>query len=162
MSLKSRSSVGAGETSIIRKSARLVLYTGLATGLAGALALGSSTIASAAPLGPGSPPGNGGPGFPGGPGGPGIPWWGGSHFHHGYGTTGVVATVPAPGTSAPTMFTITTGDPSTTVDVDVSATTTFWEPGQSSPGLGGIMVGDQVVIIGTDDGTDTTIDATSV
>ena len=85
---------------------------------------------------------------------------GGSHFHHGYGTTGVVAT--GPGDSAPTTFAITTGDPSTTVTVDVSATTTFGEPGQSSPGLGGIMVGDQVVVFGADDGTDTTIDATSV
>ena len=150
MSLRSRISVGAGETSIIRKTARLVLYTGLATGLAGALALGSSATAGAAPLGPGNPPGNGAPGFP---------WWGGSHSHHGYGTTGVVVT--APGTSLPASFTMTTGDPSTTVIVDVSTTTTLDEPGQSSPGLGGILSGDKVVVFGTGAGTGT-IDATSV
>ncbi len=150
MSLRSRSNVRAGETSIIGKSARLALYAGLATGLAGAACLGTSALAVAAPLGPGSPPGNGGP-F--------APWWGGGHFHHGYGTSGVVASVP--GSSAPTTFTITTGDPATTVTVDVSATTTFREPGQSSPGLGDILMGDQVVIMGTEAGTNT-IDATSV
>ena len=47
---------------------------------------------------------------------PGPRGGGGSHFHHGYGTTGVVAT--GPGDSAPTTFAITTGDPSTTVTVD--------------------------------------------
>ncbi len=153
MSLRSRSNVGAGETCIIRKSARLVLYTGLVTGLAGSLCLGTSALAGAAPLGPGSPPGNGAPG------GPFAPWWGGSHFRHGYGTSGVVASVPAG--SAPTTFTITTGNPTTTVTVDVSVTTTFREPGQTSPGLADILLGDQVVIMGTEAATNT-IDATSV
>ena len=48
MSLKNQ--IGrVGETSVLRRAARLVLCAGLATSLAGALSLGSAAAASAAP-----------------------------------------------------------------------------------------------------------------
>ena len=51
MSLKNQ--IGrVGETSVLRRAARLVLCAGLATSLAGALSLGSAAAASAAPVGP--------------------------------------------------------------------------------------------------------------
>ena len=75
---------------------------------------------------------------------------------------GTVASVPL-STTAPTSFTITTGSSSspTTVTVDVSTTTTFKDPGVSSPGLANLAVGDKVQVVGTQAGTGT-VDATSV
>ena len=136
MSFTRRIGLRSGETSVIRRAARLVLYAGLATGLAGTLALGSTATASAAPAGHvyqhGGQPGRI------------APWWGGSHFGHGYaGTvTGTVLSapvVPAVPTTLTTTastvpvtdsFTITpSGWRSATVTVDVTANTKFRDPG---------------------------------
>jgi hypothetical protein len=166
MSLKSQ--IGrAGETSVLRRAARLVLCAGLATGLAGALSLGSAAAASAAPAANGHQNG----GQPGNV----APWWGGSHFRHGSGgsITGTVLSAPTATstvltTTASTLpavtasFTITpAGWKSTTVTVDVSANTKFREPGESSPGLSDILVGDQVTVRGMRTGADA-LEATSV
>ena len=75
---------------------------------------------------------------------------------------GTVATLPGSTTLFPTSFTITTGGrTSTTVTVNVSSTTTFREPGQSSPGVGNIAVSDRVLVLGTQEGTGA-VGATSV
>ncbi|MGA3221531.1 MAG: DUF5666 domain-containing protein, partial [Acidimicrobiales bacterium] len=60
-----------------------------------------------------------------------------------------------------TPFAITTGDPSTTVNVNLAANVTYREPGFSSAGPGNIMVGDHVIAFGTQDGTNT-VTATSL
>jgi hypothetical protein len=170
MSLRNQIGTRAGGTSIIGKAARLMLYAGLTTGLAGALALGSAASAGAAPVVPGHQSG----GQPGG----GAPWWGASHFRHGYsGTvTGTVLSAPAATTVGPTVltstastlpavtasFTITpAGWRNTPVTVYVLANTRFREPGESVPGLGNILVGDQVTVRGMHAGTDM-IEALSV
>lgn len=166
MSLRNQIGISAGGTSIIRKAARLVLYAGLATGLAGTLALGSIATATAAPVVQGhqhgGQPGNG------------APWWGGFHFRQGNGgtITGTVLSAPAASTvlttTASTLPAVTAsftiapaGWKSATVTVDVSASTRFREPGESSPGLGNILVGDQVTVRGMHTGADM-IEALSV
>ena len=68
--------------------------------------------------------------------------------------TGIVAS------TTPT-FTITTTNPAATVTVNLSATTTYTEPGFSPPSLTDIMVGDRVLVSGNQDGTNT-VNATSV
>ena len=70
--------------------------------------------------------------------------------------------VTAPGSIAPTNFSISvSGTGGTTmVTVDV-VTTALNEPGVSAPALGNILAGDQVQVTGTQDGTGV-VDATSV
>ena len=165
MSLRSQIGLRAGQTSMIRGAARLVLYAGLATGLAGSLALGSTATANAAPVVQSHQHG-GQPGRV-------APWWGGLHFRHGYGGTliGTVLSAPVASTTLTTTastvpvtasFTITpTGWQSATVTVDVTANTKFRDPGDSSPGLSDVLVGDQVRVRGLNAGTDT-VDAFSV
>jgi hypothetical protein len=58
-------------------------------------------------------------------------------------------------------FTITTGDPTATVTVNLSSSTTYREPGTTSPSLSDILVGDHITVFGTQDGTDV-VNATSV
>jgi hypothetical protein len=165
MSLRSQVGLRAGQTSMIRKAARLVLYAGLATGLAGSLALGSTATANAAPVAQAHQHG-GQPGRA-------APWWGGSHFRHGYGgtLTGTVLSAPVASTALTTTastipvtasFTITpVGWQSSTVTVDVTANTKFRDPGDSSPSLSDVLLGDQVIVRGMNAGTDT-VDASSV
>ena len=165
MSLRSQIGLRAGQTSMIRGAARLVLYAGLATGLAGSLALGSTATANAAPVVQSHQHG-GQPGRV-------APWWGGLHFRHGYGGTliGTVLSAPVASTTLTTTastvpvtasFTITpTGWQSATVTVDVTANTKFRDPGDSSPGLSDVLVGDQVTVRGTQAGGGV-VNATSV
>lgn len=89
----------------------------------------------------------GGPGGPGGPGG-----------RHGFGGTppAAVGTVASVGVGS---FTVTTPD-NTTVTVDVSGTTTYQDPGVTSPGITDLKVGDRVAVFGTD--TNNTVAATQV
>jgi hypothetical protein len=65
-------------------------------------------------------------------------------------------------TTVPPSFTIgLAGWKTTIVTVDVPATTKFREPGQTSPGLGGVLVGDNVSVSGTQAGAGI-VDALSV
>jgi preprotein translocase subunit YajC len=56
-------------------------------------------------------------------------------------------------------FTITSPD-GTTVTVDVGSSTTYRDPGVTSPGIANVTVGEHVAVFGTD--TSTTVTATSV
>ena len=73
---------------------------------------------------------------------------------------GTVATAPASSTA--TTFTITTaGRTSTTLTINVSSTTTYRDPGVSSPSLVDVVAAGHVLVIGAQDGTNM-VNATSV
>ena len=91
--------------------------------------------------GRGGPGGNGGPGGKGGPGGS---------------PPAAVGTVKSVGTDT---FTLTTTS-GTVVTVEVGSTTTYHDPGVTSPTLADVKVGDHVAVFGTD--TSNTVTATSV
>lgn len=124
--------------------------------LVGALSLGSATSATAAPLprkmtSPHTDARRGGPA------------WGRGRLSPRYRPV-VGRVVTAPGTTAPTTFTMNVvGQRGTTtlVTVDVSTTTKLGEPGFSAPALANIMAGDLVGVMGTQAGTNT-LAATSV
>ncbi len=89
----------------------------------------------------------GGPMGPGGPGG----------FRISGGTPpAAVGTVKSVGSGT---FTLTTPD-GTTVTVDVGSSTTYLDPGVTSPSLGNVTVGAHVAVFGTD--TSNTVTATKV
>ena len=97
----------------------------------------------------------GGPGGPGGPGGNGP---GGFGAHRAFGGTppaafGTVASVGAD------TFTLSTID-GTKVTVDVSGTTTYTDPGVTTPSFTDVKVGDHVAVFGSD--SSNTVTATKV
>jgi hypothetical protein len=60
------------------------------------------------------------------------------------------------------VFTMgTAGRKSTNVTVEVFSTTTFREPGQTSPGVGNLAVNVRVLVVGTQEGA-ATVGATAV
>ncbi len=106
----------------------------------------ASNTVTATSVAIGDPSGSGrGPGGWGGPGGPG----GGS-------PPAAMGTVKSVGTDT---FTLTDRD-GTTVTVNVGATTTYRDPGVTSPTLANVTVGEHVAVFGTD--TSNTVTATSV
>jgi endonuclease YncB( thermonuclease family) len=135
---------------------RLVLSLGLAAGLAAALPLGSVGAAGATPVAAGHHVG-------------GAPGWGRGHSHgprhmtvrgtaQGVTPAGFDVTLARPW--AMSTATSTTASPAvtstaTTVDVQVAANTHYIEPGQSSPGISGVLNGDTVQVTGSADGTGT-------
>jgi hypothetical protein len=73
---------------------------------------------------------------------------------------GTVATAPSSPTA--TSFTITTAaKTSATITVNVSGTTTYRDPGVSSPTLVDVVASAHVIVVGTQDGTGS-VNATSV
>jgi preprotein translocase subunit YajC len=103
----------------------------------------ASNVVTATSVAIGDPPGGGG-GGPGGPGGS-----GGS-------PPAAMGTVASVGDGT---FTLTTRD-STTVTVNVSATTTYRDPSVTSPTLANVTVGEHVAVFGTD--ASNVVTATSV
>ena len=141
-----------------RKAVRSVLCLALATCLATVLPFAGTAMASAAPVTTAQHGGS--PHFGGRGGGPGN--GGNAYGHHRtVSVTGSVATAPASTTLSATSFTITPLHGTTTWTIDVSGSTTYSQPGVSSPGVGNVIVGDQVVVRGHESATGT-IDASSV
>jgi hypothetical protein len=134
---------------------RFILGVGLAAGMATTLPVASISTAGATPVMAGhhNGPGNGGSG-----------WGFGHHHSRSVSVSGTVSSTNSGGfvltvaqlghmRTAQPWHTLTST--STTVTVDVTTGTFYREPGQSTPGLGGVMVGDKVEVTGTPSGTAT-------
>jgi endonuclease YncB( thermonuclease family) len=136
----------------------LVLSLGLATGLAAALPLGSVGAAGAIPVPAGHHLGV-------------APGWGQGHSRGERHVTvrgtaeGVTSAgfdvklarswaMPTP-TTTTTTATSTVTSTATTMNVEVTTNTHYIEPGQSSPGVSGVLSGDTVQVTGPTDATGT-------
>ena len=129
-----------------RRGVRVTTAAAVALGLAlgGGAVVGATTPTPATGSGPSASAGR--PGATGGPGGTGTP-------------PVAVGTVQSVGADT---FTLTTRD-STTVTVDVTSATTYFDPGITSPTMANVTVGERVAVFGTSgSGSSGTVTATQV
>ena len=150
-----------------RKVTRFLLCIGLAAGLAAASPIGGTALASAAPVAAGHHSSRGGGGDRGRGEGQGYSrggsYGGGFNRNAHHRKVSVDGSVLSGGAGANFTLTATSSTVrslrNTAVTVDVTSSTTYKQPGVSSPS---VAIGDYVIATGTETGTASTITAKSV